>query len=267
MTGSTGVETLTVLVVEDSPADADLVVEALADAEGEFHFENAESLDEALSRLERDGLDVVLLDLSLPDSQGLDTLARLRARAPAVPVVILSGLDDAELAARAVAVGAQDYLVKGRVDGSVLARTLTHAVGRARASGRRRRDQQEREIRSLEDLVGPSGDGSATLSRARPGAFADLSRRYSDLVEVALRHRVHASGSPSAGLRALADQLGRLDAGPRDAVEVHTAVMRGYLEAATPEKAEACLDEGRVMLLEMMGYLVSHYRGRATVSR
>src|SRR5438067_804897 len=96
-------EPRTVLLVEDEPGDARLIQEMLRDARGaRFRLERAEGLTEALERLARGGVDLVLLDLSLPESQGLDTFVRVHAHAPGVPVVVLTGSNDEELANRAV---------------------------------------------------------------------------------------------------------------------------------------------------------------------
>src|SRR5262249_45467525 len=92
--------------------------------------------------------DVVLLDLGLPDSDGLDTFLELRRHAPALPVVVLTGLADETLGARAVQEGAQDYLVKGQVEGRVLARAVRYAVERRRAEETVRRYAERLELLS-----------------------------------------------------------------------------------------------------------------------
>ena len=104
---------LRVLLIEDNPGDAELVKEALADAnDTAFQVYCAEALLPGLDRLARGDIDLVLLDLSLPDSHGLDGLNAIRTHAPNLPVVLLTGLDSESLALRAVQSGAQDYLVK-----------------------------------------------------------------------------------------------------------------------------------------------------------
>ncbi|HLI26556.1 MAG TPA: hybrid sensor histidine kinase/response regulator [Chloroflexota bacterium] len=138
-----GTEPLRVLLVEDNLADADLIREALdeaLEALGGTPVEvlHARRLSDAEGLL-AGGVSVVLLDLSLPDSQGLASFTRIRARAPDVPVVVLSGLQDEAMAVRAVREGAQDYLVKGQADGLVLLRSLRHAIARAHAEAERAR--------------------------------------------------------------------------------------------------------------------------------
>src|SRR5262245_4460031 len=125
---------INILVIEDNPGDTDLLREALDGVrEASFVLESAGRLGDGLDRLAGGGIDLVLVDLSLPDSSGLDTFLRVQARAPALPVVVLSGLDDEALAIQAVYAGAQDYLVKGRVDSHLLGRSLRYAIERKRA--------------------------------------------------------------------------------------------------------------------------------------
>lgn len=129
---------LAVLLVEDNPGDARLVREMLRDARGaSIELECADRLATGLERLRQSSVDVVLLDLSLPDAQGLDTFIRARSAAPDLPIVVLSGLDDESLAMCAVQEGAQDYLVKGHVDGNLLVRCMRYAVERKRAEAER----------------------------------------------------------------------------------------------------------------------------------
>ncbi len=119
-----------VLLVEDNPGDARLIEELMKEAEETAHYELVQvgSLGEALRRLGENSFDSVLLDLGLPDSQGLDTLTRMRTKVPQVPVVVLTGLADEAASAEAMRMGAFDYLVKGRVDFNVLLRTIRYST-------------------------------------------------------------------------------------------------------------------------------------------
>ncbi|MEW6635419.1 MAG: EAL domain-containing protein [Actinomycetota bacterium] len=126
-----------VLLVEDNPGDARLVEILLEEARVTgFEVVRAERLLEALELLERRAFDVVLLDLTLPDSSGLETVDRMRAAVPQIPLVVLSGRDDEETALRAIKVGAEDYLVKGQGDGDLIARSIRYAIERKRAEQR-----------------------------------------------------------------------------------------------------------------------------------
>ena len=137
-----------VLLVEDNPGDARLMREMLAEASmtgalsSAFDLECAGRLSTGLERLSAGGIDIMLLDLSLPDSHGLDTFVKARAQAPDMPMVVLSGFDDEALAIEAVREGAQDYLVKGQVNGSLLVRAIRYAIERKRAAETLRESQE-----------------------------------------------------------------------------------------------------------------------------
>src|SRR4051794_8227076 len=120
-----------VLLVEDHLGDARLLYEGMEEAlPGQFQVAHVRRLSETLEYLWEDTCSVVLLDLGLPDSHGLDTLILVRAQAPDVPIVVLTGFDDEELGNQALQEGAQDFLVKGKVDSRQLARSMRYAIAR-----------------------------------------------------------------------------------------------------------------------------------------
>jgi sigma-B regulation protein RsbU (phosphoserine phosphatase) len=124
-----------VLLIEDSPNDARLICEMLLDTGGNsFALEHVNRLSAGLARLAQGGIGLVLTDLSLPDSHGLDAFIRAHAQAPQVPIIVLSGLEDETVAVSAVHEGAQDYLVKGHVDGHLLVRAMRYAIERKRTA-------------------------------------------------------------------------------------------------------------------------------------
>ena len=140
-----------VLLVEDNPGDARLVRESLNDgAPGQFMVQVADSLKQALESLRSavGEVDVVLLDLSLPDSHGLETYRAVHALAPAVPVLVLSGLNDESIALKAVNEGAQDFLRKSRVDSELLPRAIHYATERNRLL------EQVRQLAIQDELTG-----------------------------------------------------------------------------------------------------------------
>ncbi|MBN2419436.1 MAG: response regulator [Deltaproteobacteria bacterium] len=123
-----------VLLIEDNRGDARLIQEILSEATWRlFEMVVAERLSEGLLVLSDSAFDLILLDLSLPDSSGLDTLARIHADSPQTPVVVLTGLDDDTLAIEAVRRGAQDFLVKGHIDAELLSRTIRYSIERKKA--------------------------------------------------------------------------------------------------------------------------------------
>ena len=120
------------LLVEDNEGDHRLLKAALAEVDdAQVELCHVSRLADAVNWLAREKFDVILLDLSLPDSQGLNTLTQGRQAAPGVPIVVMTGLDDEAMAIRALETGAQDYLVKGKFDGSQLVRAIRHACARS----------------------------------------------------------------------------------------------------------------------------------------
>ena len=120
-----------ILLVEDSSADVRLLRELLKEiSAGGFVLTVASRVSEALAKLAAESFDVVLTDLSLPDSQDLASFRELHSAAPTVPIIVLSGLDDESLAASAVREGAQDYLFKTGLDSHILGRSIRHAIER-----------------------------------------------------------------------------------------------------------------------------------------
>lgn len=149
-------EALDILLVDDNPADARLIKEMLVDAapDNRFSVRCAGRLDEALDAAASFRFDIILLDLMLPDSRGFDTFSSMHGRAGSVPIVVLTGLSDENLAARAVRAGAQDYLVKGQVDTPQLVRAMRFAIERkrqlsARPGGARPREGERNRLKII----------------------------------------------------------------------------------------------------------------------
>ena len=140
------------LLVEDNPADARLLVESLKDAPPYvFTVTHVPRLRDAVDALARAPFNVIALDLTLPDSTGLETVARVQAAAPGVPIVVLTGLQDEALALEAVRQGVQDYLVKGQCESGLAARALRYAVERRRAEAALH--ESEERFRALSDAT------------------------------------------------------------------------------------------------------------------
>ena len=133
-----------ILIVEDNPGDVRLLREHLVGGRSVaevFQLVHVDRLALALQSLDEGAFEVVLLDLSLPDSQGIGTLAKMHAVRPGMPIVVLTSLDDEVLGLQLLQRGAQDYLVKGEVTGSLLRRSLRYAVERKRAEVELRRSE------------------------------------------------------------------------------------------------------------------------------
>lgn len=145
-----------ILLIEDNLGYTHLVQKMLAvSSQVEYQIECVDRLSTGLEHLVKGEIDVVLLDLGLPDSQGLDTLSEVRAQALAVPIVVMTGLDDEILAVQAIRQGAQDYLVKGDIDSKTLRRVMRYAVERKQAEEKEKQAAEEwrTTFDSIADLI------------------------------------------------------------------------------------------------------------------
>jgi phosphoserine phosphatase RsbU/P len=176
--------TLRLLLVEDNPGDARLLQEELREvASTRFEVRQVTRLAEAVEAVGEPGVDVVLLDLSLPDGQGLANIERMRQAAPALPLVVLTGTDDEQLSMKAVHAGAQDYLVKGQVTGPLLVRALRYAIERKRAEEGLKREEAARQTALFrEQFLGILGHDLRNPLQAISGNAA-LLLRYGGLSE------------------------------------------------------------------------------------
>jgi PAS domain S-box-containing protein len=147
---------LRVLLIEDTPADAQLIQHILRSPT--FEVTPVERLSDALAGLRSTPIDVILLDLNLPDSHGADTLDAVLEHARHTPIVVLTGNDDKQAALDAVALGAQDYLIKGTANGEAIVRSIRYAFERSRAQEDCRRSEQR-----FRALLENSSDGIALI--------------------------------------------------------------------------------------------------------
>lgn len=152
---------LRLLIVEDNPADADLIDELLRETAVGVKTRHAARLSEALTLVGADHYDAVMLDLSLPDAQGMAGLQQLRSVAADLPIVVLTGLDNDQVALGAMQQGAQDYLVKGHVDGTGLLRSARYAIERKGAELRLQQSEQRLRQSQKMEAVGLLAGGIA----------------------------------------------------------------------------------------------------------
>jgi signal transduction histidine kinase len=163
-----------ILLVEDNPADVRLIEEVLRDAGATKHRMQHESrLERALQSLALARPDVVLLDMNLPDSLGVDTVARMQAAGPELPIVVLTGYDDDGTAVDALRMGAQDYLVKGQIDARRLVRAIDYAVERKRSEQELRR--MHHALQAHAEALQVAKEAAEAAARVKSTILANLS--------------------------------------------------------------------------------------------
>ncbi len=227
-----------ILLVEDNPADARLIHELLRDeAGGEVTLHHVDTLGEGVRQLHALSPDIVLLDLSLPDSRGFETFHTAHAHAPAIPFIVLTHLDDAEHALKTLHAGAQDYLVKGEVDSHLLMRAIRYAIERKKVEEKLEQYAEELRVKNAQltdDLNMAREVQQALLPQSYPAFPPDVDPAHSALC-FCHRYRpstvlggdffhVDALSSVEAGVF-VCDVMGH---GIRAALV--TAIVRGLLE-------------------------------------
>ncbi len=262
-----------ILLVEDNPGDVRLLQDILIGAQfNAYAMEDVAELEAASTLLSNQTFDVVLLDLGLPDSNGIATLNEVVALAPSIPVVVLTGDMSDDQAIELIRAGAQDYLTKGQLTSPLLRRAIEYSIERhrlnANLSDARREAERERELQSLERFslerrtrATAESFGVRSIRETDQGVFDLLVEDYISFIDGALERRMHGEApSLESRVRAFAQRMGSLRASPRDLTEIYVAAHRLAMKNAHPAKRDAIGMESQLLLIETMGYLALYYR-------
>ena len=207
-------EVVNVLLIEDNEEHVQFLRQLLATSDlTTFELHTAGNITQGIERLQDSGIDLILLDLSLPDSDGLETFIRVLEAAPDLPLVVLSGINDVALAIETVQLGAQDYLVKGHVDNHLLIRSLQYAVERKRVQLQLKRVNDSLEMRVKERTAALIESNTKLQQevverRRAEEALLDSNRQLSSALgqlqatqrEIIQRERMHALGRMANGI-------------------------------------------------------------------
>jgi PAS domain S-box-containing protein len=202
-----------ILLIEDNPGDVRLIQEMLVDARTTspllpaFQLAHADRLAAGLDTLAQESIDVVVLDLSLPDSQGFDTFARIRTHISNIPIILLTGFADDVFAVQAVQAGAQDYLVKEQMDSNLLVRTIRYAIERMRTQEKTRTQaRQQAAVAELGQKALVGDDLSGILEEAATSIAKTLEVAYCLLLELLPDQRTLLLRAGTGELKQLVDQ-------------------------------------------------------------
>jgi CheY-like chemotaxis protein len=261
------VDTIDVLLVSPGDEPEPTLARALAEAEDDtVRIRRAADVGEAVALLSADGVDALLFDLAAARGDGLAMLVRLRAEAGELPIIVLADETQEALALKTLQAGAQDYLLKAQLHGLLLARCVRHAVQRFRLLDELERHAHEWERTRRGDVAEPASVtaqmyGATSIRAIAHDVFDEMVATYTGVLDDAVDERAYRIEHNLPGrLRALADRLGFLRAGPRDVVEIHTEALRRRAVELSVRRFEAYQAEGRLMIIQLMGSLVSFYR-------
>lgn len=259
-------QTRVLLLVEDNPGDAELVKTLLSDArDGGFEIVHVPLLSEAVEKLRSTPIDVVVLDLRLPDCAGPEGVRAVRATAGEIPIVVLTGTDDERVAMECLDAGAQDYLAKAEAHAQNLRRSIGYAITRIReAQLRDLRDTLEgyRALSSATQrtTVTAAIAGSGAIAARQPALFEKLIADYMTILDSYVGRAAERPGNEREMLERVVTVLGDASGGPRDLLDVHVAALDRAIAARGDLHARPLMFEARLLALEMMGLLVDYYR-------
>ena len=267
------VDTLEILLIEDNPGDARLIEEMLRGTEelaqrvspDEYAGRTPElvresRLEDGLETLESTRADVVLLDLKLPDSDGLETLETVHTENESTPIVVLTGLSDQQVGVQAIQRGAQDFLVKDEVTSELLVRTIHHAIERSRQERERRRQREQMEALNRLNRIGHDITHAVITTETR----ADLEQRVCDRLVESDAYRFAWIGGVNPGSdRVEPTAAAGVEDGYLDAIEISvdeddetgqgpsgTAIRTGSVQIANSVRSDPEFEPWREAALE-----------------
>jgi FixJ family two-component response regulator len=256
-----------VLIVDDDASIGRVLEDVLQPMYATRSFTSARAALEVVNAAD---VAVVLADQRMPGMTGLELLAEVRRLNPTAVGVLMTAHADLHDALQAInTVRALGFVTKPWQESELLA-VIERAIDAHLTLRQLRRasEKAEHELRALEDMSAAAPTpitaqrfGVLPLRDSVPTEFAELCRRYAEILKLALEQRVFKVDHPTGrALFDLADILGSLNAGPRDVIDLHVSAVRESLSRTRSEEATALSEEGRLVVLELMGYLVTYYR-------
>lgn len=266
--------TIRVGCIEDHDPDALLLRHALDAGHVPIdHFYRANDLRGLQQMLDSEPIDLILLDLGLPDSSGVETVVQARHIAGTLPIIVLTGSDESGVAA--ISSGADDFLSKDLIGGGQLARMVTYAVERHRLRMRvdamennRELDRIEQSTNSVRSAVTARMLGDVPLSELAPDIHNGSVSTFVEVVRDRLRR--NAMGTVVADdqrMRLLGERLATRNAGPDDVVRLLSDSVDRQRQQLSPAQFGPFVREARLALIELMGFVLAHYRRHAMVGR
>ncbi len=259
-------DVLKILIVDDDPVSVESVQRILQRTELKLTFHTAESVETAVEAFSKNSFDLAIVDYKLPDGTALTILKRIQVDGIVrTPTVVLTALTEKSLAMSAIEQGAQDFLLKDSLTSDDLERAVRYALQRTKLANEleetKDRVQRERELRLFKESV---EGGNSTVPPTMREDSQEFRKFVSDYHETLLRSLEESSFKTErlvpSRLREFAQRLGESAAGPKDIVNIHAAAFEVIAKDETPARAGALSTEGKLLLVQLMGYLCDFYR-------
>lgn len=266
-------ERIKVLLIEDNPDDEIIfkeMINKMTDTSFDMKWER--NLTQGLEVMRSNDFDIVILDLGLPESEGIETFKKVIPETQSQPIIVLSGLQDRTPAIKAVEMGAQDYLVKGKIHTDGLYRSIRYAIERHQLQRElaeaRLREQQENEFQKLDlFLMSPtfmaSTDASANkhLREVNPELFNKMVDTFCGFIDnMLIDYNDNPMNIFSGALIPYAKQLMEVKADSYDVMDIFTSALRKKTKNLPLDKVQICIEDGRTIFIEIMMNLLSLYR-------
>lgn len=253
-------ETFSTLIVEDADGDAELIQDYLdASPIDRFDYARVTCLSDALDYLRRGQFDVIVLDLTLPDSKGAEAISPILDLSKA-PIIVLTGANEDEVAAKCLVAGAEDYLRKNELAPRVLTRALGYAIIRRRESELRAIAEARDEYRTALSGGPNSRLALSPIQAVKPEAFRRIVTRYYETLLAYATAVTQNMRRPRENMSDIAESLAKLNATPKDLIAIHAAALEMGAGEHARERQFEIVVEGRLFALEMMGSLLDVYQ-------
>ncbi len=258
-------QNLSVLVVDDEPVSRQMVRRLLDEAGMKAEIDEAETAADAVRILSDKKFDVAIIDYRLPDGTAVSILKGLRKFGRLhTPIVVMTAHAHQEAADESVQEGAQDYLPKENMTCDNLQRAMRYSMQRHQLLHEliwsREKERREKELRLLQNAVTESGAPPSAI-RSMPEIFDRFVLTYEKLLSKSLDEVAYRTTQQVPDLaRTIAHDLGDMRAGPKDVIDIHTAALKIAVERVSKQREQAIAEEGHILLVQVMGFLVLHYR-------
>ena len=268
---------LSILIIDDDETDREFIIKLLKKSDSNIKCLEISEYKDTKQIFVRESIECILLDYRLSGVEADAILTDMKITEHGltpIPVIVLTGIQDEELGLKMIQSGAQDYLIKGQIDSTLLIRSIRYSIERHRLSTDLEllRQEQYRKLEAslkrpdepmswdTQTSVSAEMVGLGALSKRYPLVFEDLLKQYDELLEEYLNTITYRESPPRDTIRSLARIIGDYGCGPRDVMDIHVKVIRSKSKDEHIKRAHSYSYEGRLLALEVMGNLVDYYR-------